>query len=73
MTDLIYRGVKYRKEDLVEDLTGAAPTELVYRGVEHDGVNAIRSAQPVVTRARDVKRVYRGIALPSFAPSFANA
>lgn len=73
MTDLVYRGVAYRKEDLVEDRTGAAPSELVYRGVEHDGVSALKAAQPVVQKTAAPTRVYRGLTLPAFRGAVARA
>lgn len=65
MTDLVYRGVRYRKEDLVEDLTGAAPTERVYRGVEHDGVAAKAAARAVAPKTANV---YRGVRLGALTP-----
>lgn len=58
MTELVYRGVRYHREDLQPETAGNVPT-LRYRGAEYDPRDAWRAARPVFTRG--ARRVYRGV------------
>lgn len=58
MTELVYRGVAYRKEDVQKQPQGDVQT-LRYRGYEYDPRDAWKAARPIYTSR--LARVYRGV------------
>ncbi|MBX2855841.1 MAG: hypothetical protein KTR21_12700 [Rhodobacteraceae bacterium] len=58
MTTLVYRGVRYSREDLGSETAGEATT-LRYRGFEYDPREAWLAARPIFSRP--ATRVYRGV------------
>lgn len=58
MGDLVYRGVRYSKEDLAVPTSNEVPV-LRYRGVEFDPRDAWRMGRPIF--ARSYAKVYRGV------------
>ena len=58
MTTLVYRGVRYSREDLGKAAVEEAPT-LRYRGFEYDPREAWLAARPIFSRR--TTRVYRGV------------
>ena len=58
MTGMVYRGVRYTREDLTKEPAGPVPT-LCYRGVEFDPREAWRRDRPIY--ASRYAKVYRGV------------
>lgn len=58
MTDLVYRGVRYRREDLLKEPEGPIPA-MRYRGAEFDPRVAWQMSRPIYPGR--FEKVYRAV------------